>query len=170
MLRLRVAVSRAEGAGAGWEAGALLCRLVTLHPVLARVWNQLADWYRQRGHTAGEVTCLIRAAKAAGREGGARPSVECGALEARLLELVDTELRKRIEDSLDRAGTGASQEDELQSETEDFVDLGSSARLRNLEESLVVAESEGGGREVDKDKEAVLQFEQVWLPGLSYIR
>ena len=161
--QLRLDIARLVGDW-GDKTGAIMCEMVELHSSLGRYWMWLADWYKERGEEVNEFWSLVRAQEV-GRLEGVKSSVKENQVTRRIQNSqVDQQLQQKIVDFVSRdARNRKSEKEEVAGE---FEDLGSSVRMRKVEEALTEqSEENSDGR---KDCNLIIrQFQQKWFPELN---
>merc|ERR1712096_459760 len=143
--QLRLDIARMVGDW-GDKTGAIMCEMVELHSSLGRYWKWLADWYMERGE---EVKSSVKENQVTKRIQNSQ---------------VDQQLQQKIVDFVSRdARNRKSEKEEVAGE---FEDLGSSVRMRKVEEALTEqSEDNSDGR---KDCNLIIrQFQQKWFPELN---
>lgn len=130
-LRLDIATKLGEMSD---EVGYCLCQVIETHPTLARYWLMLADWYISRGESIKEYWSMSKA-KAVNNLEGTYHSLSKNIIDDRLsIHSIDRSLKKKIDDYILAEVKGISVVDE---ESKEFVDLGTSVRMKQTEEALL---------------------------------
>jgi len=148
VLQLQIELARSQN---DWSqhTGSLICQLLDIHPWLDRLWLLLAHWYRVNNNDVKEYWCLEKASQT--EESVNLPDVDSLKADNKL----SCDLKTQIADKVLR---DISVPKQSRSDKE-FVDLGSSVKLKEREEKLNNMEASS---EQDSDR-IIEMFEQKWF-------
>lgn len=130
----------------------LLCQLIELHPWLDRLWLQLATWYRRRKEVAKEYWCLERATQT---ENSCNiPDIE----QLKAGNALDSESKNVISVKISESLRVNKHTRKADPDGDDFVDLGSSAKTKEREQTM-----DNMRASEDDCEDVIKRFENRWF-------
>ena len=158
-MMLRMDIAR-QSNDFSYKVGAILCQIISLHTAFARPWLWLADWYEKNNKKVLEFWTLATVRQVNILE-GVNFSINKELIERRIANSdVDKELQDRIQTSVCERIKSSQNSVE---ESNEFIDLGTSARMKLMEEELTCSSTEHYDENFDECTVIMTNFETKWF-------
>ena len=127
VLQLRIELARSQD---DWsqQTGSLICQLLDIHPWLDRLWLLLGEWYRVNNDHNKEYWCLEKASQT--EESVNIADINCLKAENKLNSDLKTQIAEKVLKNISVPRQARS------NQNAEFVDLGSSVKLKEQEDKL----------------------------------